>query len=87
MAKELLDIANLNYFLRFRVVWRLGCVINTFARFARFARTLPTPTLSQRSATANLHDLHAKLRLYLDGFKKSLMFNERGHVTLGNTPS
>jgi hypothetical protein len=47
MAKELLDIANLIYLLRFRVVWRLGCVKNTFARtfarFARFARTLPTP--------------------------------------------
>jgi hypothetical protein len=44
MAKELLDIAILIYILRFRVVWRLGCVTNTFARaFARFARTLPTP--------------------------------------------
>jgi hypothetical protein len=44
MAKELLDIANKIYFLRFRVVWRFGCVTNTFARtFARFARTLPTP--------------------------------------------
>jgi hypothetical protein len=43
MAKESLDIANLIYLLRFRVVWRLACVTNTFARtFARFARTLPT---------------------------------------------
>jgi hypothetical protein len=52
MANELLDIANLIYFLRFRVVWRLGCVKNafarTFARFARFARTLPTPPLTAK---------------------------------------
>jgi hypothetical protein len=32
MAKESLDITNLIYILRFRVVWRLGCVTNTFAR-------------------------------------------------------
>jgi hypothetical protein len=47
MAKEWLEIANLIYFLRFRVVRRLGCVTNTFAgtfaRLARFARSLPTP--------------------------------------------
>jgi hypothetical protein len=47
MAKGLLDIANRIYFLRFRVNWRLGCMKNTFAltfaRFARLARTLPTP--------------------------------------------
>jgi hypothetical protein len=47
MAKELLNIANVIYFSRFRVVWRPGSVTNTFARFfARFARTLPTPTAS-----------------------------------------
>jgi hypothetical protein len=50
MAKGLLDIANRIYFLRFRVVKRLGCVKNTFARtfarFAGFARTLPTPASS-----------------------------------------
>jgi hypothetical protein len=44
MAQKLLDIANIIYLLRFRVVWRLGGVKNTFARtFARFARTIPTP--------------------------------------------
>jgi hypothetical protein len=43
MAQKLLDIGNLIYLLRFRVVRRLGCVKNTFARtFVRFARTLPT---------------------------------------------
>jgi hypothetical protein len=42
----------LMYFLRFRVVWRLRWVKNTFARtfarFARFARTLPTPVCIRR---------------------------------------
>jgi hypothetical protein len=55
MAKELLDIANQIYSLRFRVVWRLGCVTNTFARtfarFARFARILLTPAMEHSNSS------------------------------------
>jgi hypothetical protein len=51
----ILPILSIFFFLRFRVVWRLKSVTNTFARtfarFARFARSLPTLSPPDSSKT------------------------------------